>query len=305
MKLNNKELEEKLLKAVFKERESLTDVLEHLIVFDNRRAFLELGYSSLFDYCKRKLKYSDGAAHRRISAARLLRSNPKIKQDLLSGAVSLCTLSLASTDIRAGTLKLEEITNKSKREVETMVALNNPIGLPKEEIKPFAVKAQNALPSTFTTDNTKSLSPVVLSPATVSPVKLEERYEIKFSLNKENYENLKKAQAMLSTSSVEDLFNILVNKFINPKTRNSSGSKSDSRYIAKSVKRAVYLRDKGECTFTHNGVKCCSKHYLEFDHIIPYSAGGSKTSENIRLLCSNHNKLLAKQNPLSNPAVRL
>ena len=205
---------------------------------------------------------------------------------------------MASTEIKSGNLKVEDISHKSKREVQVLVALNNPVSLPREEIKPFAVKVSKPVAPTeptFTTDNTKSLS----------PVKLEERYEIKFSLNKQDYENLKKAQGMLSTSSVEDLFNILINKFINPRIRSSNGSRTDSRYIAKSVKREVYLRDNGECTFVHNGVKCCSKHYLEFDHIVPFSAGGTKNADNIRLLCSNHNKLLAKNNPLCNPAVKL
>lgn len=62
----------------------------------------------------------------------------------------------------------------------------------------------------------------------------------------------------------------------------------DDRVIPSDVKLAVWKRDKGCC------VKCGSKENLHFDHIIPYSQGGSsKTANNIQILCARHN--LAKR----------
>jgi len=56
------------------------------------------------------------------------------------------------------------------------------------------------------------------------------------------------------------------------------------RVIPSAVKLEVWKRDKGCC------VKCGSKENLHFDHIIPYSQGGSsKDSKNIQILCSRHN----------------
>lgn len=56
------------------------------------------------------------------------------------------------------------------------------------------------------------------------------------------------------------------------------------RIIPTSVKLAVWKRDRGAC------VKCGSKDNLHFDHIIPYSRGGSSLlAENIQLLCARHN----------------
>jgi hypothetical protein len=57
-----------------------------------------------------------------------------------------------------------------------------------------------------------------------------------------------------------------------------------NRVIPASVKLQVWKRDKGQC------VKCGSKDNLHFDHIIPYSRGGSSlVVENIQLLCARHN----------------
>ena len=63
------------------------------------------------------------------------------------------------------------------------------------------------------------------------------------------------------------------------------------RVIPSHVKQEVWKRDKGKC------VECGSCENLHFDHIIPYSRGGSsKDAKNIQLLCAKHN--LAKHDDI-------
>lgn len=68
-------------------------------------------------------------------------------------------------------------------------------------------------------------------------------------------------------------------------TPNSESQNFDhSRLIPTAVKLEVWKRDKGTC------VKCGSQNNLHFDHIIPYSKGGSSlVAENIQILCARHN----------------
>jgi hypothetical protein len=62
-----------------------------------------------------------------------------------------------------------------------------------------------------------------------------------------------------------------------------------TRLIPTLVKLEVWRRDKGQC------VICGNRDNLHFDHIIPYSRGGSSlVAENVQLLCARHN--LAKRN---------
>ena len=63
------------------------------------------------------------------------------------------------------------------------------------------------------------------------------------------------------------------------------------RYIPAKIKREVWSRDQGCCTYTG----CSSKHFLEYDHIRPVSLKGASTLENLRLLCRAHNQLAAIQ----------
>ena len=69
------------------------------------------------------------------------------------------------------------------------------------------------------------------------------------------------------------------------------GEVDHGRLIPASVKLEVWNRDKGRC------VMCGSKENLHFDHVIPYSKGGSSlVAENIQLLCARHN--LAKRDKI-------
>jgi hypothetical protein len=57
-----------------------------------------------------------------------------------------------------------------------------------------------------------------------------------------------------------------------------------NRLIPPQVKLEVWKRDKGKC------VICGSTDNLHFDHIIPFSKGGSSLiAANIQLLCARHN----------------
>jgi hypothetical protein len=57
-----------------------------------------------------------------------------------------------------------------------------------------------------------------------------------------------------------------------------------SRIIPSHIKLEVWKRDGGKC------VECGATDELHFDHILPYSKGGtSLKAENVQLLCARHN----------------
>lgn len=59
---------------------------------------------------------------------------------------------------------------------------------------------------------------------------------------------------------------------------------SQSRYISETTKKIVFTRDGGVC-------QCCgSSSNLEYDHITPFSCGGTSNASNIQLLCMPCNR---------------
>jgi len=69
-----------------------------------------------------------------------------------------------------------------------------------------------------------------------------------------------------------------------PETSQRDSEIEHNRLIPPQVKLTVWKRDKGKC------VICDSTDNLHFDHIIPFSKGGSSlVAENIQLLCARHN----------------
>lgn len=70
----------------------------------------------------------------------------------------------------------------------------------------------------------------------------------------------------------------------NNKEQQQEQNLEHNRMIPPSVKLEVWKRDKGKC------VKCGGTDNLHFDHIIPFSKGGSSlVAENIQILCARHN----------------
>ena len=73
-----------------------------------------------------------------------------------------------------------------------------------------------------------------------------------------------------------------------PATRN--------RYVPARVRRAVWERDGGQCTFVGaSGHRCESRRFLEFDHVDPVARGGRATVEGMRLRCRAHNQYEAER----------
>ena len=67
----------------------------------------------------------------------------------------------------------------------------------------------------------------------------------------------------------------------------------DDRVVPSWVKLEVWKRDQGRCAYP----SCGATSGLHFDHIIPYSKGGSsKDPANIQILCGRHN--LAKHDKI-------
>jgi hypothetical protein len=68
------------------------------------------------------------------------------------------------------------------------------------------------------------------------------------------------------------------------------------RRVPASVRRAVFERDEGRCTYADGtGRRCAETHGLELHHVRAFARGGEHTEANLTLRCRSHNALAAEE----------
>lgn len=154
--------------------------------------------------------------------------------------------------------------------------------------------------------------PVALPPAAtwlavsaLSP----QRYALRATIGEETAELLERAKGLLAHvmpgANLADVLERVLRDWVLAKERQKHGLTQkprrgkvarSKRYIPARVKRAVWRRDGGRCTFVgRNDRRCEAVTHLEYDHIIPESRGGRATVKNLRLRCRCHNQLEAER----------
>lgn len=241
-------------------------ILHRLREIERRRLFAELGYGSLFDYAVKELSYSEASANRRIQSARLLQEIPEIEKKIEQGKLTLTNVALAAQTIKNEKIQNPEIQRQifasiedlSRRECEkTLLTFCEPNPLPPERVK-------------------------VVSP---------EFYAVSFNFSDKTMGLLQEAKELLAhkRKTQDQMFQVILTKAIqeirkekyklNALPRTPVAKPCTKRTIPNHLKKLVSHRDGGKC------VKCGSRYKLEFDHIKPYSHGGTHSLENLRLLC--------------------
>ena len=91
-------------------------ILDHLDEIDRRGLALRRGFSSLFDYAVRELRFTDAAAQRRIQAMRLCRRHGWVRASLQSGELSMTSAAQLETTF-AGAERAERQSHTGRRNV--------------------------------------------------------------------------------------------------------------------------------------------------------------------------------------------
>lgn len=134
------------------------------------------------------------------------------------------------------------------------------------------------------------------------------RYKVEFTASEELRNKLKRLEALMPGNDLADVVEAAVTEKLERleakrygKTTKPRKSVEDAdtspgvRGIAAPVKRTVWERDGGQCTFVSGAGKRCPEHRrLEFHHDEPYALGGDRSPANIRLLCRAHNAHMAE-----------
>jgi len=190
----------KLSELVKSERKITQEILLCIQQIDQTKAYAEFGYPSLFEYLVKAQKYSEGAAQRRISAARLLKELPEIEKKVQEGNLNLTQLSkLASATNQDQKATGKKVSTEQKREL--LEQMENKTGFETEQLLNQNFEC-NLKPK-------KEITP------------RKQAYELHLKLTPEQYEKLKKAQSLLSHVVYEggfaEIIEVLCDKLIQKK----------------------------------------------------------------------------------------
>ena len=274
------------------EHENTVQIIAALVVCDRERAYLPLGYSSMWAYLTEGLKYSPGAAARRLKAMRCAARFPQVIGMLRDHRVSLSSLAKAESllsDSKSAADLLDRISGKSAAEVEKVVAIARPRPRkPRETVARVAVQHEDPL-------------------FNANPEPAESRVSVRTTLTEERYEEFEKARAIISRkvpgASVEDVLNELVDHYLKSKAprnktrlKNARKPETRTRHIPNAARNEVMLRDDQQCSFVgEDGHRCTARHNLHIDHIRPWAKGGTHDPANLRVLCAAHNQHEARR----------
>ena len=149
-------------------------------------------------------------------------------------------------------------------------------------------------------------------PAEVKPLS-PARFKVAFTASAELCDKLERLQALgcdprvtppsiasVIDAATEKLEKLEAKRYGTTKSPRKSLEETDtspsSRNIPAPVRRAVYARDRGRCTYIDSaGRRCTETKQLEFHHVQPFGRGGDHRPENICLSCRAHNALFAER----------
>jgi 5-methylcytosine-specific restriction endonuclease McrA len=306
--LMDDELLARLDLLVASEKAATADIVAHLAEVDRRDVVIDKGFSSLFEYCRAKLGYSEGYAFNRIRAARASLEFPEIIPKLRSGELHLDAVVrlypfLGGDNHRA---LLEKAAGASSKKIAEIVADLRPAEGPKPDVfRPLSTTASPAPPLFAQSPPADGVAEVI------PPLR---RLRVEFEADERLILKIDRLKSLLRHkypfARLEEIFNDAAEALLNAidperaPARNCVRTQSrtvknrpPTRRVPAAVKRAVWQRDGGRCSYVApDGRRCEGRDALQYDHIRPYALGGpSDDAANIRLLCRPHNQRLARK----------
>lgn len=308
--INDEDLNQKIKSLASQERKLTKEIILHIAEVDQRRLYLRMAYSSLFEYLVHEIGYSEGAAMRRIDAARMVQNIPEVSIKIESGEINLSQIS-----------KVQKICRQLKKENRERVA----VSMQREALKKIESKSASQTDLILAQE-----FQVEVKAQTRLHLQKDESVRLEICFTKEEMLLIQKAREILSNKTgggikeaLVEMAERVVKSVINPnammavnlkKELNDAANQTEPlekaeqlkkmeqlqgvdqlqskvyKSITPKLKRSILNRDQC-CQFqdAKTGKVCGSKVFLEIDHIQPRYKNGQHTAENLRVLCRAHN----------------
>ena len=306
LKLNDVEFHLEFEKAAELDQATTNSILHFINDCERRKSYLDLGYSSIFDYCVRKLGYSSSTAGRYIQAARCIRANPEVLRMLEARDVSVTSIcqfaSILDDENKESVLR--RVKGASWRDVELVAREYRPPVELRDRMMPVRAATQDGVENMVFVqflardeyaavfDDVRNLMPGDMTYGDICLAVFHEYLARHSPIARQKRRDIKKGAASLDSHQRESSLK-----------KRSTGLHSHRRELNESshhipdvVRDVILIRDGGQCTFVApDGTRCQCRKDLQVDHIKPFANHGPIDMSNLRLLCGGHNRLMAER----------
>jgi 5-methylcytosine-specific restriction endonuclease McrA len=307
-----------LADLLHRERGAMTDFLLALADFDRQRLWIQLGHACLFDFLHRELGLSRGAAHCRKVAAQLVQRYPEMVEPLREGKLCMTVVLEVARVITPenSAVVLPRFFHRSKQEAKAIAVEICPAAvIPRREVvtalplvstqsgrvQPVELAASDVV-HRAAVPVTRPAAPMQLEPLTPSLQRLHMTVSKQFI---DKLDAARKGQGHAQPgASAEKVIEAALDLLLAQQAKRRAEVKRPQQnprpaknpgHIPAAVRRAVWSRDDGKCTWPlDSGGLCGSTLRLEIDHVVPRGKGGASTVDGCRLLCRSHNQLAAR-----------
>ena len=331
--LTNKELDLAVMKLVAVENRNVALVIAHLSEISRRKADLEHGYRSLFDYGVRRLGLSEGSVALRIQVANVSRRFPEILAALAEGRISLSVAGRLALHLREDNVEtlLADCAGMTKRAVEEYLVRLKPKPVFEPSIRKRADDQISTAAELPPQPAPLPSLPPAPSPGLVAPA-TPELFNFRFSATKDFKLKLERLAEVLGIENpAKNMAEILekalglaleakdperrLERRIERKRRQEEvalksqsaegesrpgeiepGQPAISRHVPTAVRDRVFQRAGYQCQFIGpDGTRCAARTGLEIEHEQPFAIHHSHDERFLSVLCASHNGLRAEQ----------
>lgn len=324
--LSNDDLLQGFTSLIAQDRRTTAQLLAHIAEIDSRHLYLRAGFESMRAYCMHALHLSEDAAAKRLQVARLARELPALFPAIADGRLQLTAVCVLAPWLSAANVEewIGGAASKTVYEIKVLLAHRFPQAESlrlDDGISPQVVVPQHADAISHASKHAKRASTTQTTAPVAKPVEVAprvrtkisplspERYTLQVTLAGSTHDKLRRAQELLGhavpsgdiAQVLDRALDVLLGalekrKFGTTTKAREARPAATQRCIPSKVRRAVYRRDAGRCSFVdEEGLRCGSTSRLEFDHIVPVARGGKSTVENLRLMCRAHNQYEAER----------
>ena len=321
-RLSNQELDRSAEQLVYAEKRNVAKLIAHLAEMSRRKAALELGYKSLFDYCVLRLHLSEGSVASRIHIANVSIRFPQVLVALSENRLSLTVAGLLAPHLNEDNVDklLSDCARMTKNAVrEYVVTLApKPVFAPSIRKRPEPKQAREVTPPPSAPaheQTTPQRPPTTSSPNILQPARVDE-FNFRFAANRDFKDKFDRLAEVLGGVNAQKHMSEIIEKALDialekkdPKKKlerrkarqrrprpdemvndPSKDEPAKSRYIPSEVVERVHARAGHQCEYTGpDGTRCSSRTGLQIDHMRPFAIFLDHDERFLRLLCPAHN----------------